>query len=378
MTTRRPLELFPPGDFIRRELEARDWGQQDLADIMGCSLRLVNEVVTGKRAITPETAKLLGGALGTSPQLWMNLESAHQLDKVEREVAPIERRAKLYAIAPVNEMIRRRWIERSPDYGVLERRVLNFMALPNVDDEPQPLAHAARMSANYGEETPSRRAWLCRARQLAPAVAANSFSQASLKNALQRLKLLMHEPEEIRNVPEILAEAGVRMLIVEHLSGTKIDGATFWLDRKSPVIVLSLRFGRIDSVWFTLAHELGHVEEGHGQTILEVELVGDGANPEDKPESEREVDARAADYLISTAKLESFIRRTRPLYSKKSIRAFAHTNGVHPGLVVGQLQRRGEITYSQNREMLTSVRAEVVQSALTDGWGQRVSIGLDE
>jgi len=75
MTGRIPAEVFPPGDFIREELEAREWTQGDLAEILGRPLQAVNEIVAGKKAITPETAQGLGDAFGTGPELWMNLET---------------------------------------------------------------------------------------------------------------------------------------------------------------------------------------------------------------------------------------------------------------------------------------------------------------
>ncbi len=47
------------------------------------------------------------------------------------------------------------------------------------------------------------------------------------------------------------------------------------------------------------------------------------------------------------------------------------SGGVHPGIVVGQLQHasRGELKYSQHRDMLAKVRDIVTTTALTDGWG---------
>ena len=54
---RIPAEIFPPGEFIREELEARNWTQGDLAEILDRPLQLVNEIVLGKRSITPETAQ---------------------------------------------------------------------------------------------------------------------------------------------------------------------------------------------------------------------------------------------------------------------------------------------------------------------------------
>ena len=95
MSGRVPAEVFPPGEFIRDELEARGWTQKDLAEILGRPFRLVNEVLSGKRAITPLTALGLGEAFGTDPRLWMNLESAYRLSLVKLDDSGIAKRAKL-------------------------------------------------------------------------------------------------------------------------------------------------------------------------------------------------------------------------------------------------------------------------------------------
>ena len=50
MADRIIAEVFPPGEFIREEIEAREWSQGDLAEILGRPARLVNELIAGKRA----------------------------------------------------------------------------------------------------------------------------------------------------------------------------------------------------------------------------------------------------------------------------------------------------------------------------------------
>src|SRR3546814_1308129 len=78
-------EIFPPGEFLKDELEARGWSQTELAEIICRPTRRINAIIGGKRTITPETAIQLGDSLGTGPELWMNLESQYQLSQVDRK-----------------------------------------------------------------------------------------------------------------------------------------------------------------------------------------------------------------------------------------------------------------------------------------------------
>lgn len=95
--TFRPAEAFPPGDFIREELEVRRWSQGDLARIMGRPTQVINEIVNGRKAVTAETAKQLAAAFGSSAQLWLNLESTWQLWKADEPDPKIYARAKEFA-----------------------------------------------------------------------------------------------------------------------------------------------------------------------------------------------------------------------------------------------------------------------------------------
>jgi HTH-type transcriptional regulator/antitoxin HigA len=370
-------EVFPPGEILREELETRGWTQTDLAEILGRPVRLVNEIIAGKRAITPETAKGFEEALGVDARFWLNLESAWQLSRVRREDSGVARRAKLYEKAPIKEMIRRNWIEASADVEVLETRLLSFLGIASLDEVPD-IQHAARKSGSYAEETSAQRAWLCRARQLARELPAERFSKGALQGALTKLRQLLPSAAEIQQVPEILADAGVRLVIVEPLASTRIDGACFWLDAQSPVVALSLRYDRIDWFWFTLMHELEHIKAGDAlhDVHMDTDLVGEGSADSKKPERERAVNRRASERLVDGEALALFIARVRPRFHKERIRSFAAQIGVHPGIVVGQLQYRGEISYAHNREMLAKVRNVITRAAFTDGWGCNVPLML--
>lgn len=369
---RLPVETFPPGDFIREEIEARGWIQDDLAMILDRPSKTVNEIIVGKRGITPETAKGLAGAFGTSPQFWMNLESAYRLSLSSAQQESVARRAAIYEKAPVRAMMKRNWIESSNDVHILERRLMDFFGIQDIGETPK-FGHAARKSAGYSDLTPAQNAWLFRAKHLATAVDALPFTKKHFTNGLSKLRQILPNEQDIRMIPKILSDSGITFLVIEPLPQSKIDGACFWVDN-SPVIALSLRYDRIDWFWHTLVHELGHIKNNDGRNNGNIQIDTDLAEAfdqsvENRPEYERKADSFAINFLVPQNDLDDFIARVRPLYSKKRITGFANRINVHPGIVVGQLHYRHEINYSQNREMLVKIRQTIIGAALTDGWG---------
>jgi len=73
---------YHPGVFLREELQERGISQSQLAGHIGVTPGVVNLICHGRRSISPEMAKKLAAALGTSPQLWMNLQTSYDLTRV--------------------------------------------------------------------------------------------------------------------------------------------------------------------------------------------------------------------------------------------------------------------------------------------------------
>ncbi len=284
----------------------------------------------------------MGRLFGTGATFWINLEGSYQLSKTTHDDKAVELRAKLYGKAPVNEMIKRGWIRHSNNVEVLARQVCGFLEIQDIEDDIGH-AHAAYKGKSDSEMTVSARwAWFYRTRQIARSISVPAYSERALRTAVEQLKKLMLEPDESRHVPKILTECGVRFVIVEKLAHADIDGVCFWLEGQ-PVIGMSIRRDKIDNFWFVLRHEIEHVLRGHGQveeiidTDLEGERAGTGAA---LSKEEREANAAAADFCVPMDKMESFMVRKRPFYYEKDVIAFARVVNRHPGIVVGQMQKR--------------------------------------
>ena len=77
-----PEDRIPthPGEVLLDDfLEPLGVTQKALAEHIGVPLQRVNEIVKGRRGVSPETAWLLATALGTTPEFWMNLQMLHDL-----------------------------------------------------------------------------------------------------------------------------------------------------------------------------------------------------------------------------------------------------------------------------------------------------------
>jgi addiction module HigA family antidote len=70
---RRPT---PPGEILRFEfLEPMNLSQQQLADAIGVTRVRINEIILGKRSITPDTAFRLAKFFDTTPEFWIGMQN---------------------------------------------------------------------------------------------------------------------------------------------------------------------------------------------------------------------------------------------------------------------------------------------------------------
>jgi HTH-type transcriptional regulator/antitoxin HigA len=134
---------------------------------------------------------------------------------------------------------------------------------------------------------------------------------------------------------DILARAGIRVVIEPQMPRTYLDGAAIRFEGQPPVLALTLRYDRLDNFWFTLCHELAHVA-----LHLQGEEVGgffDDLDAADESRLEREADSAAVRAMIAEADWRSFRQNARP--SRQAVIQFAASVRVHPAIVAGRYRR---------------------------------------
>lgn len=353
-----PARLVLPGRILKQELEARGWTQRDLAAILGRPEQAISEIVNGSKQITPETSLELSQAFGTSPEFWHNLEANYRLElaRAQAQSDVIARRSRLYGELPLREMANRGWLVLHESVADLEAEVADCLGAPLLPEPPRPAARLRGSSARSAL-TYAQLAWLRRAELLARARTGIAAWRADHLEPLAReLAGHMRHAEDVAHIPATLARRGVRFVLLRHLPKTDLDGAAFWLE-EGPVVALTLRYDRIDSFWFTLMHELAHLAEGRGDAYLD-RLEDDGvdeAEPAPPDPCEEAANRLASRWLLAPEAFNDFVARTGPRFSRASIEAFAASQGRHPGIVLGRLQRAGVVPYRNLRGLLVKV-----------------------
>jgi HTH-type transcriptional regulator/antitoxin HigA len=336
---------------------------------MGRKATEISSLMVGRRQLSPELAQVLGVVFGNAAEHWLSIDNAYRLSQTDYVDQAVILRSELFSF-PIKEMQKRRWLAETRDEEELQQELDRFfgdcaLGKPLSDSRELPLGFSFKRTIKESSLNNAEKAWLARAMQLAQACPVAKFNGKGIPKLKTDLRQLAAKTQAAHRVSALLSGAGIRYVVVEPLPNVKIDGAAFWLDTDSPVIAMSIRFDNIGSFWFALMHELDHVANEDAFSFDDLQSSPSG-------EIEERANLNAANLLVPNHKLEEFIKACSPRYSEARINNFATSLQIHPGIIVGQLQHRGEISYAAHRKLMTKVRDFVTEFALTDGWGQPI------
>lgn len=329
-------QAFPPGEYLRDELEERGWSEKDFAEILGRPPQAISEIMNGRKQIVPDTALAIGEALGTSAAMWLNLQVAYNLfeARAQRPVATdVSRRARLRSLVPVSELRKRGWLPETEDINQLELAVKGLLGLSNISDEPS-FAFAARRSNPDQSLSPQQMAWLAWVRRRASGQVVEAFDSKKLAETATELVHRIHDPTDLAQLESWLAACGVVLVTELPLRSSKLDGVSMLLDDGRPLVGLTSRGDRMDSFVFTLLHECAHLLLGH---------LGDGAirvdedldTNDDLAGAEADANRQAADWILPE---DIALPAERPTMA--AVLDLARRHRVHPSFVIGRIQRK--------------------------------------
>ena len=343
MTETHLAEVFPAGEYLADELEERVWTHADFAEIIDRPAQFVSDIVNGKKEITRTSAAQFAAALGTSPELWLNLQDSYLLWKqsqdndLSTQLGEVERRARLREVADISNLVKHGFVRKSS----LDAQENDIRALlgPNALGGEPDIRFAARRSNETESTTVTQRSWAACVRATARNMSVPQYDPGAFKALAASLAGRLQEPRDLGEFQDLFAETGVKLIYVASFSRGKLDGCAF-IDDDTPVIGLSGRGKRLDKIFFTLMHEASHVLLDHvgGVDDILAEDLGSTDASITSSQQEAEADALAAE-LILPGGLSTVPDRI----DRNWVRVQAEKHGVAPIIIIGRLQKTGSL-----------------------------------
>ncbi len=344
--------LSPPGDTIQETLEEIGMTQVELAERMGRPKEKINDIIKGREPISTPTAFQLEKVLGIPASFWLNREKEYRKKLFELEQQEfLEECLEWYQHFPVREMKKYGVLPDTREKHVLVGSLLSFFGVASptqwkriyIDRE---VSVAFRISLANTQNPHAISAWLRMGEIEATKVQVKDFDKKRFKASLKEAKdIAYYHPEDFATrLQALCADCGVAVVYVPNLPKAPISGATRWFHNK-PLIQLSGRYKTNDHFWFTFFHEAGHILL-HGKKEVFLEDVEGTPIDQDK---EEEANRFASKLLLKESELQEIID-SAPL-DEKMIVAFANKFRTPAGVIIGQLQHKGVISFADGNHL---------------------------
>lgn len=329
---------FHPGYYIKELVEESGLTQEDFAKRLDTTPKNLSLLIRGEQSLSIDIAMKLSRMLDTSVNYWLNLQNTY--DSLIAE------------IKSEKELVEERTIFTSLDYKYF-REHFNLPNLPRQRDEQikhlrtflnvssltvlaKPDLTVSFRSANKElseANTIKANTMVQIAINKALRIDAPKFNKVAFENAARyALTLTKNHDTFYPLIRDAFREAGVILVILPNLPGSKINGATKRIGNNVMLMVNDRRMYS-DTFWFTLFHEIGHIINGDY-----------GISFEKKPGEQEDIaDKYAEDSLIPPEQYKEFLSRKN--FDAHSIRVFANQINRDPGIILGRLQNDKKVEY---------------------------------
>lgn len=322
---------FHPGYYIKEIVEESGLTQEDFAKRLDTTPKNLSLLLRGKQSLSVDMAMKLARMVGTSFNFWMSLQNSYdELIAEFKSEEELEREQQVFSVLDY-KYFRDNFglpdLPRKTDEQIKAVRKFLDVATLCVFKKRNMAVNFRKSTMNISESNIIKANIMVQiATNMALKTKAPDFDSCKLDSAIEYSLTLTTEHERFFPlIQQTFFNAGVILIILPNLPGSKINGATKKIGNNIMVMVNDRRVFS-DIFWFTLFHEIGHVVNGDYGISFE--------NEEGEPE--KVADAFARDKLIPPSEYENFIENRD--FSLFSIRRFAEKIHRDPAIVLGRLQ----------------------------------------
>lgn len=334
---------FHPGYYIKEIIDESGITQEDFAKRLDTTPKNLSVLISGKQKLSVDIAIKLSRMLGTSIKYWLNLQKEYDtiIAEFESERLMVEEREifKKLDYKYFRDNFKLPDFSRKIDEQIKAVREFLDVATLSVFTRRDIAVNFRESTSGLNEiNTIKANIMVQIAINKALEIEAPKFNRRKFNDAIEyALTLTMEHEKFYPRIYEKFKEAGVILVILPNLSGSKINGATKKLGDNIMLMVNNRRLYS-DTFWFTLLHEIGHIINKDYGISFDKELG----------EQEQAADEYAANKLIPFQVYSEFLNEGQ--FGRDAICIFAKKIKRDPAIVVGRLQKDKIVPYD-DREL---------------------------
>ena len=330
---------FHPGYYISEIIEDMVISQTEFATRMGTTPKTLSKLINGQCDLSNDLALKIATMLGTSVDVWLNLQKEYDKNLLE-----IETKKSINEQEEIMKMIDYSFFEQVvglPKTRILSEKISNLCKCLMISDlriltQPDFLVnYRTGIKDVQKKNIVNSKAWIQISMNLAKEIEVSPFDAKKLKEHLSEIREMTLQSPEIflPRLKSIFSDCGVAFVLLPHLKNSGVNGAVKWYGNNQVVLAINNRRCYADTFWFSLFHEIGHILQQKVKTLF---VSGADSFTAIDKKLEEEADLFAQNILIPKKEYEQ-LKPTK--YIKDSeIVAFADKIGIHSGIVAGRLQ----------------------------------------
>ena len=326
-----PIDMPDVVEAIKFRMEQSNLNQQALVHFIGSKSK-VSEVLNKKRPLSLSMMRALHNGLGIPAEILLQ----EQGQDFPEDIPEID-----WTRFPIKEMINLGWIQYNRSIISNEEEIMRGY-IQEAGGMKSFSRLAFRKSGSPFKKLRTNKyalmAWGLRVMELSKKNPLDKNYMPGSIN-LSDLSKLSYFKDGPLLAKEYLEKHGIQLFVVPHLKRTFLDGAVMILEKKRPVIALTLRYDRIDNFWFCLLHELAHLKKHLAQdntNIIIDELEQQQSNIRHKDTKEEEADKIAQNSLIPKEYWRKVNLNTKNL--AKEVLNLSEQLKIHPAIVAGRIR----------------------------------------
>jgi len=322
---------FHPGYYIKEVVDESGLTQEDFAKRSGTTPKNLSILIRGEQSLSVDMAMKLARMMGTSCDVWLNLQVTYDTLIAEyKSMLEFEKEKEVFKSLDYKYFRENFHLEDLPrkiDEQI--KRVREFLNVASLTVLTKRDFAVSFRSANDNltcSNIIKANAMVQIAINKTLKVNGPKYNNKKFEEAIQYALTLTTDHDNFYPlIYKKFLDAGVILTILPNISGSKINGATKKVGNKIMLMVNDRRLNS-DTFWFTLLHEAGHIINGDYGISFENESGG----------TELFADQYARNQLIPLEDYARFINENK--FDLYSIQQFAKSINRDPAIVLGRLE----------------------------------------